>query len=152
MEHRNMLFEIRNKHIIFKIVYIWHYPRTGVSNSISKVCPFFFFFFGRVGSQLLHVGFLQLRQAGTTLRCSAQASHCGGISCCGVWALGAQASVVAACALSSCGSRPQLLQGMWDLPRPGIEPVSPALAGRFLTTVPPGKSCPFFSDITQSFC
>ncbi|KAJ8788184.1 hypothetical protein J1605_005483 [Eschrichtius robustus] len=28
---------------------------------------------------------------------------------------------------------------MWDLPRPGIEPVSPALAGRFLTTVPPGK-------------
>ena len=29
---------------------------------------------------------------------------------------------------------------MWDLPRPGIEPVSPALAGKFLTTVPPGKS------------
>ena len=28
---------------------------------------------------------------------------------------------------------------MWDLPRPGIEPVSPALAGGFLTTVPPGK-------------
>ena len=29
---------------------------------------------------------------------------------------------------------------MWDLPGPGIEPVSPALAGGFLTTVPPGKS------------
>ena len=29
--------------------------------------------------------------------------------------------------------------GMWDLPRPGLEPVSPALAGRFLTTAPPGK-------------
>ena len=29
---------------------------------------------------------------------------------------------------------------MWDLPRPGIKPVSPALAGGFLTTVPPGKS------------
>ena len=28
---------------------------------------------------------------------------------------------------------------MWDLPRSGIEPVSPALAGGFLTTVPPGK-------------
>ena len=28
---------------------------------------------------------------------------------------------------------------MWDLPRPGIEPVSSALAGRFLTTAPPGK-------------
>ena len=29
---------------------------------------------------------------------------------------------------------------MWDLPRPGFEPVSPALAGGFLTTAPPGKS------------
>ena len=29
---------------------------------------------------------------------------------------------------------------MWDLPRPGLQPVSPALAGGFLTTVPPGKS------------
>ena len=26
-----------------------------------------------------------------------------------------------------------------DLPDPGIEPVSPALAGRFFTTEPPGK-------------
>ena len=41
--------------------------------------------------------------------------------------------------LSSCDSRAQLLRGMWDLPRPGLEPVSPALAGRFSTTVPPGK-------------
>ena len=29
---------------------------------------------------------------------------------------------------------------MWDLPGPGLEPVSPELAGRFLTTAPPGKS------------
>ena len=28
---------------------------------------------------------------------------------------------------------------MWDLPRPGFEPVSPPLAGGFLTTVPQGK-------------
>ena len=41
--------------------------------------------------------------------------------------------------LSSCGSRAQPLRGMWDLPRPGLEPVSPAPAGRFSTTVPPGK-------------
>ena len=41
--------------------------------------------------------------------------------------------------LSNCGSRTQLLRGMWDLPRPGLEPVSPALAGRFSTTAPPGK-------------
>ena len=41
--------------------------------------------------------------------------------------------------LSNCGSRAQLLRGMWDLPRPGLEPVSPALAGRLPTTAPPGK-------------
>ena len=34
----------------------------------------------------------------------------------------------------------QLLCSMWDLPRPGIEPVSLALPGRFLTTLPPRKS------------
>ena len=41
--------------------------------------------------------------------------------------------------LSSCGSRAQLLRGTWNLPRPGLEPVSPSLAGRFSTTAPPGK-------------
>ena len=41
--------------------------------------------------------------------------------------------------LSNCGSQAQPLHGMWDLPRPGLEPVSPALAGRFSTTAPPGK-------------
>ena len=32
-----------------------------------------------------------------------------------------------------------MLQGMWDLPGPGMEPVSPALGGGFFTTEPPGK-------------
>ena len=41
--------------------------------------------------------------------------------------------------LSSCGSRAQSLRSMWDPPRPGLEPVSPALAGRLSTTAPPGK-------------
>ena len=41
--------------------------------------------------------------------------------------------------LSNCGSRAQLLCGMWDLPRPGLEPMSPALAGGLSTTAPPGK-------------
>ena len=45
--------------------------------------------------------------------------------------------------LSNCGSRAQLLRGMWDLPGLGLEPVSPALAGGFLTTAPPGK--PFYN-------
>ena len=41
--------------------------------------------------------------------------------------------------LSNCGARAYLLRGMWDLPRPGLEPVSPALAGRLSSTAPPGK-------------
>ena len=41
--------------------------------------------------------------------------------------------------LSNCGPRAQPLRGMWDLPRPGPEPASPALAGRLSTTAPPGK-------------
>ena len=40
--------------------------------------------------------------------------------------------------LSNCGSWASLLRGMWDLPRPGLEPVPPALAGRLSTTAPPG--------------
>ena len=36
--------------------------------------------------------------------------------------------------LSSCGAGVQLLRVMWDLSRPGIEPVSPLLARGFLTT------------------
>ena len=49
--------------------------------------------------------------------------------------------------LSNCGSRAQLLCGMWDLPRPGLEPVFPALAGRLSTTAPPGK--PLGSFLTK---
>ena len=110
------------------------------------------FIFGCVGSSLLHAGgFLWLWQAGA-LHCGAQASHCGGFSCCRTWALGARASVVVAHGLSSCGSRALerrlsscglrawLLRGMWYPPGAGIEPMSPALAGRLLTTAPPGKS------------
>ena len=58
-----------------------------------------------------------------------------------LWSTGSRrASVVVARGLSSCGARAQLLRGMWDLPEPGLEPVSPAWAGGFLTTAPPGKS------------
>ena len=44
------------------------------------------------------------------------------------------------CGLSRCGAQAWLLWGMWDLPRPGREPMSSALAGGFLTPGPPGKS------------
>ena len=115
--------------------------------------------FGCVGSSLLSAGFHQLQRAGATLRCGVQA-YCGGFSCCRAKALGTRASVVAACGLSSggsralehrlssCGARAQLLRGMWDLPGPGLEPGSPAPAGGFLTTVPPGKSSfPLYNNV-----
>ena len=44
---------------------------------------------------------------------------------------------------SSCGTRAQLLCGMWDLPGPGIKPMSPALAGGLPTTAPPGSPCSY---------
>ena len=51
---------------------------------------------------------------------------------------------------SSRGSRAQPLHGMWDPPRPGPEPVSLALAGRFSTTAPPGK--PPIVQFLNVFC
>ena len=74
-----------------------------------------------------------------------------------------RASVVVACGLSSCGSQALerrlsscgpwalLLCGMWDLPRPGLEPVFPALAGGFLTTVPPGKPSKYLLRILSMY-
>ena len=85
-----------------------------------------------------------------------QVSPCSGFCCCGAQAVGARASVVEArglsscglwaleLSLSSCGAQAYLFCGMWDLPGPGLKPVSPALAGRFLTTAPPGNSIQTF--------
>ena len=110
---------------------------------------FIYLFIGCVGSSLL-------RRAGATVCCSVWVSHCSGFSCFGAQALGTRVSVavtrrLSSCGswalehrLSSCGAWVYLLCGMWDLPGPGIEPMSPALAGRFLNTVPPGKSCTAF--------
>ena len=46
----------------------------------------------------------------------------------------------------------QPLCGMWDLPRPGLEPVSPALAGGFSTTAPPGKPLLGFYENINLIC
>ena len=72
--------------------------------------------------------------------CGVRVCHCSGFSCCRAWALGSAgfrscstwALVAAARGLSSCNAQAQLLQGTWNLPRPGLEPVSPVVAGRFL--------------------
>jgi hypothetical protein len=49
--------------------------------------------------------------------------------------------------LSSCGTQAWLLHVMWNLPRPGTEPVFPPLAGRFLPTEPPEKSPVIISSL-----
>ena len=115
---------------------------------------YLFIIFNCAGSSLLHEGFLQLQQARATLRCSTWSSHCSDFIYFRAQAVGIHASLAAARRLNSCvrhaGSRacrlqefyagPQLLGGMWKLPGSGIKPVFLALAGRFLSTVPPGKS------------
>ena len=59
-----------------------------------------------------------------------------------LWRAGSEA-----CRISTCGTWTQLLCDTWDLPRSGVKPVSPALAGGFSTTELPGKSlCLFRKD------
>ena len=45
-----------------------------------------------------------------------------------------------------------MLHSMWNLPGPGIEPMSPALAGRFSSTESPGKAPPsgIYDFVTSS--
>ena len=76
----------------------------------------------------------ELWQAGATLRCGAQARRCSL-----QWFLLFQSPGSRVHGLSSCGTWACLPHGMWNLPGPGIEPVSAALTGAFLTFGPPGK-------------
>ena len=63
--------------------------------------------------------------------------RCAGLS--PRWPLSLQSTGSSHAGFSSCGSRALLLRGMWDPPRPGLEPMYPALAGRLSTTAAPGK-------------
>ena len=53
--------------------------------------------------------------------------------------------------LNSCGTLVYLLHSMWDFPGPGIEPVSPASAGRFFITEPPGMPTIKFLSVYISY-
>ena len=95
---------------------------------------------------LLCMSFLQLQQAG--------APHCS------EWVLTVRASLVGPGLQArgcqqfqltgsrtwshSHGAPAKLPQGLWTLPRPGIKPESPAPAGGFLSTAPPGRSKYYF--------
>ena len=94
--------------------------------------------------------FIYLDCGGSSLLCTAFAEHSWG-----QWGplfivvrgLLAVVSSLMGYRLSSCGTRAQLLQCLWNLPGPGIEPVSPALGGRVLTAGPPGKHHKFFNSV-----
>ena len=79
-----------------------------------------------------------------TLHCNVWASHCGNFYCCGAQALGPQASIVAACGFWGAGSV-VVAHGLSCSAACGIflgqgsNPCSPALAGGFLSNVPPRK-------------
>ena len=55
-------------------------------------------------------------------------------------AVAAQGSCVLEHGLSSHGAWLSCCTYTWTLTGPGVEPMSPALAGGFLSTAPPGKS------------
>ena len=90
----------------------------GIISNSSWHSPHYslFFFFVCAGSSVLHAGFLLLQHTGSRRLRSAAS----------VWGSRVRAQ--------------QLPRGMWSLPVLGIEPVSSALAGGFLTTEPSGKS------------
>ena len=91
-----------------------------------------FFIFDCTGPSLL--------QAGYSSSCGKQTSRC--FSCC-------RARALQCMGFSSCGSWTQLPHGMWNLPQPGIKPVSPGLTGGFFTTGPPGISHWVLSDLKK---
>ena len=115
------------------------------------------------GSAFFKSNFIYLFMAVLDLRCCvsatlwlvcAWASHCCGFSC-GARALGCSgfrscSSRAPEDSFNSCHEWALLLCGTWDLPRPGIKPVSPALAGGFFTTAPPGK--PRSGSVLFLFC
>ena len=80
--------------------------------------------------------------------------RCMGFSSCGAGAISCSSWALECAGVSNCGARAQLLCGTWNLPGPGVKPVSPALAGKFLSTVPSEKSVNIllFFSVLIFFC
>ena len=89
---------------------------------------------------------LAVGERGLLSSCGARASHCDGFFCCGAQVPGVGFSSCPSRALESRLSRHTGLVALqlWDVPRPGIEPMSPALVGRFLSTAPQGSPLTMF--------
>ena len=101
------------------------------------------FLFSCAGTSLLHAGFSPVAASGGYSRCVGFSLQ----QLLLLWNTGSRVRGLSTCCslapehrFNSCGAWVYLIRGIWNLPRPGIEPMSPALAGRFSITGPPGKS------------
>ena len=81
---------------------------------------------GVSSSSILSIVYFWLRWVFIVAQASSSCSEWGVTTRCGV-----RACLAVEHRLSSCGTQALLLQGMRDLPGPGIEPMFPALAGGF---------------------
>ena len=122
------LWEPRSKSECVTAVAVFPPPS---SSHLNKILPLLIF--GCAGSLLPRRLFCGCGKWGLPSSCGVWAPHCGGLSCFGARALGRVG-------FSSSGTWDSLPCSMWNLPGRGIKPVSPALAGRVLTTGLPGKS------------
>ena len=75
---------------------------------------------------------LQLRRVGAPYGFGVRAAHFSGFFC-------PRARAPECRGFRNCGADAWSLHGMWGLPGPGTEPVSPALARGFLSTALPGN-------------
>ena len=73
--------------------------------SLTAILLYLFIYLAALGLRCCAWAFSSCGEWGLLFRCGAQASHCGGFSCCGAQALGARASVIVAWGLSSRDSR-----------------------------------------------
>ena len=89
---------------------------------------------GCTGSSLLCVGFLLFLVVHP-------ASHGNGFSCCREDSRLTDSQTLESSGFRSCGAWAQLPPSIVGTSGPEIKPVSPALAGRFLTPGPPGEYC-----------
>ena len=94
---------------------------------------------GCTGSSLLWL-FSSCRERGLLSSCSAQllivvAPH----TCASGLVVYGLSSCSSESRFSGCGASASLFHSIWDYLRPGIEPLSPSLTGRFFTAEPQGK-------------
>ena len=118
---------------------------------VGEILLLFLFFkiylspFGCAGSLLLHAGSSCSKTVTLQLWCTGFSPQ---------WLLLSRGMGFRAFGLSGCGARlRQLPRGLWNLPRPGIKPESPALTGRFLSAELPAKSTSrYFSNSFSVLC